>query len=726
VQPDGKIVAAGFTFGSNNLRRINPDGTIDNSFAANELEEIYSIVMEPGGDVIAGGRFGVSNGFGGARPAGAIRVKPTGARDPAFITQSGAMDLEVEQFALQPDGKIIIYGGFSTVGNTAVQRFARLNTDGTLDRTFTPAVNDFTTMAVQPDGQIIVGGYRFDMRGTIPMRRLNVDGTIDPTFIAATTTETGALADVKTIFVEPDGKVIVGGGFFEINGVPKKSIARLNPDGSIDNTFNLAINYTSATIYKVLRRPSGKLYVAGRFVNGSGFAHALFRFTPDGTPEVQTLLNSQFPSSFLINDIAFQNDGKMLIAGPFNLVGNTAIKGVARVNEDGFADTTFSPPAVVTVFGSQGAVNTALPRRDGKVLIGGGFATIGGVAQSGLALLNSDGSLDPSFAFTLTSNGGGGEGSVTGFLRQPDGKILVKGAFNNFNSVTRCCASRLVDNENPASYDYDGDGRSDISVFRPATGAWYLQRSTAGFFGVNFGSVQDKIAPADYDGDGKTDVAVYRPSTGIWYVTNSSNGTVTYHVFGIAEDLPTPADYDGDGKADISVFRPSTGTWYRQNSSNGAFVAAQFGADGDKPTIGDFDGDGKADLTVFRPSTGAWYQTYSSNGFLFGEQFGISTDKITPADYDGDGKTDIAIYRPSEGLWYVKRSATNTYVPYVFGLATDIPVPGDFDGDGKADIGVFRPSDGTWYIANSANSSYTIYQFGQNGDRPTQSAFAGE
>ncbi len=164
------------------------------------------------------------------------------------------------------------------------------------------------------------------------------------------------------------------------------------------------------------------------------------------------------------------------------------------------------------------------------------------------------------------------------------------------------------------AFDYDGDGKSDISVFRPSTGAWYLQQSTAGLYGTLFGFGSDKIAPADYDGDGKTDIAVYRPETGIWYIFESSTGTVTHNTFGLAEDLPTPADYDGDGKADVSMFRPSTATWYRQNSSDGLFFGRQFGLPEDKPTVGDFDGDGKADIAIFRPSLGDWYQLNSSDG----------------------------------------------------------------------------------------------------------------
>ncbi len=272
-------------------------------------------------------------------------------------------------------------------------------------------------------------------------------------------------------------------------------------------------------------------------------------------------------------------------------------------------------------------------------------------------------------------------------------------------------------------FDYDGDGKTDHSVFRPSNGAWYLQRSTAGFQGIQFGASGDKLAPADYDGDGKTDIAIYRPSSGTWYILRSSTGTVMYPVFGSAEDLPAPGDYDGDGKADLNVFRPSQGTWYRQNSSTGGFFGFQFGANGDLPTVGDFDGDGKNDLAIFRPSLGDWYHIRSSNGSVFGERFGQNGDKIAPADYDGDGKADLAIFRPSTGLWVVRNSATATYSYSVFGTTADVPISGDYDGDGKADIGVFRPSNGIWYVRRSSNGQFMSLPWGQNGDIPTPSAF---
>lgn len=272
--------------------------------------------------------------------------------------------------------------------------------------------------------------------------------------------------------------------------------------------------------------------------------------------------------------------------------------------------------------------------------------------------------------------------------------------------------------------DFDGDGKTDLSLFRPSTGAWYLQRSQAGLYGTLFGVSTDKIAPADYDGDGCTDIAVYRPSNGVWYVLNSNTNTVSYSVFGISEDLPTSADYDGDGKADISVFRPSTGTWYRQNSSNGSFSGIQFGTNGDKPTIGDYDGDGRSDIAVFRPSTGAWYRINSSNASVFGEIFGLPTDLTVPADYDGDGKADLAVFRPSNGFWYIKNSTNSSYLAFPFGLSEDTPTTGDFDGDGKADLSVFRPSSGTWFRQNSWDSSFTGLRFGTSGDKPTHTAFS--
>lgn len=280
---------------------------------------------------------------------------------------------------------------------------------------------------------------------------------------------------------------------------------------------------------------------------------------------------------------------------------------------------------------------------------------------------------------------------------------------------------RPVEFTQAAFTDFDGDGRADISVFRPSSGSWFLLNSSNNAFSaVGFGISTDVIAPADFDGDGKTDISVYR--NGNWYRLNSSNNSFTGVAFGIAADIPVPADFDGDGKADINVFRPSNGTWYRLNSSNNALVATAFGTNGDKPVIGDFDGDGKADITVYRPSAGAWYRLNSSNGQFVSTSFGIASDLVVPADYDGDGKTDIAVFRPSNGNWYRLNSSNGAFVAIAFGQSGDLPVAADFDGDGKADIAVFRPSNGTWYQLRST-SGFAAQTFGANADTPIPNAF---
>jgi len=266
--------------------------------------------------------------------------------------------------------------------------------------------------------------------------------------------------------------------------------------------------------------------------------------------------------------------------------------------------------------------------------------------------------------------------------------------------------------------DFDGDGKTDLSVYTPVSGLWQVESSSnSASSQTNFGIGEDKIVAGDYDGDGKSDYAIWRPSTGVWWILGSSRGS-TATSFGLSTDIPVPADYDADGKTDIAVWRPSTGIWYILQSTLG-FKAFYFGLNGDKPVIGDYEGDGKADIGVYRPSTGVWYIMQSSSSLLKAASFGLPDDKPLAADFDGDGNSDFAVYRPSEGNWYIMNSSNNQVVINKFGLAEDLPVPADYDGDGKADLTVFRPSQNIWYRLNSSNGAFSTRAFGQSGDRPS-------
>lgn len=256
--------------------------------------------------------------------------------------------------------------------------------------------------------------------------------------------------------------------------------------------------------------------------------------------------------------------------------------------------------------------------------------------------------------------------------------------------------------------DFDGDGKTDVSVYRPSEGNWYIDRSTAGFGALNWGLSTDIPTPGDFDGDNRADAAVFRPTNGTWYVLNSSNGTFSFVNFGLSGDIPQSGDYDGDSRADFAVFRPSSNVWYVLNSGGGTFITA-FGTANDIPVRADYNGDGKTDVAIFRPSANQWWMLSSGGGGVSATTFGASGDKPVPADYDGDNKDDVAIYRPATGQWWTVRSSDGGIVLTSFGISTDIPVPGDYDGDGRDDQAVYR--NGQWWV-NRSSAGVTAFNFG--------------
>ncbi len=351
-------------------------------------------------------------------------------------------------------------------------------------------------------------------------------------------------------------------------------------------------------------QPDGKILVSGTHDAGVGLKSFVARLNSDGS------LDPAFPyteeTGRLKSTLALLPNGKILVGKHADGTGPGVVK---RLNADGSPDNSFNSLSL-----PGGIVNALLVLPDGKIFVGGKFTvTVNGQPGKNLLKLSEDGNFEPT-AYNLNEE-------VLSLAIDSEGRVLVGGSFTiigaNGGDANRSYVARLTDWG--TRFDFDGDGKSDLGVFRGANGAWYLQHSSAGELIQQFGINGDRVAAADYDGDGKTDVAIYR--NGDWWYLNSSTGSVGLKSWGTAGDTPLPSDFDADGKADFIYYRPSTGEWFR-SASTGATSTIQFGMAGDIPVIADMDGDGKTDPTIFRPSNGTWWYRSSVTGVDTAIQWG--------------------------------------------------------------------------------------------------------
>ncbi|MDA3894000.1 MAG: T9SS type A sorting domain-containing protein [Salinivirgaceae bacterium] len=458
IQSDGKIIIGGdFTSYNgttiNHIARLNADGTLDPTFnpGTGANNEVNSIAILSDGKIIIGGKFYSYNGTTKGKIA---RLNTDGTLDANFNQGSGANN-DVNSIAIQNDGKIIIGGDFTSYNGTAINRIARLNMDGTLDATFNVgfgANNDVYSIAVQSDEKIIIGGYFTSYNGTTrnPIARLNADGTLDATF----DTGTGADKLVESIAIQSDGKIIIGGNFDSFNGTVTICLARLNADGTLDATFNpqTGANYSINT---TAIQSDGGIIIGGAFTSYNGIViNRIARLNADGTLDATFITGTGADN--IIYTTAIQSDGKIIIGGDFTSYNGTARNHIARLNADGTLDATFNPG-----FGANGIVYTTAIQSDGKIIIGGYFSSYNGTTMNGIARLNADGTLDTSF-----NQGSGANYPVKSIAIQSDGKIIIGGDFTSYNGTDINRIARL-----------NTDGTLD-STFAPGTGASYIINTT--------------------------------------------------------------------------------------------------------------------------------------------------------------------------------------------------------------------------------------------------------
>jgi uncharacterized delta-60 repeat protein/uncharacterized repeat protein (TIGR01451 family) len=352
-----------------------------------------------------------------------LQAQP-GTIDPTFNIGTGPNHV-VNHSAIQSDGKIIIVGLFTSYNGTSRNGVARLNMDGSLDTGFNPgtgANNYVLTTCIQTDGKIIIGGQFTFYNGTARnyIARLNTDGSLDATFNQGT----GANLFVTSIAVQSDGKIIIGGQFTYYNGTARNRIARLNTDGSLDTGFNPGTGAAGGVVYSTPIQSDGKIIIGGQFTSYNGTVrNNIARLNTDGSLDAG--FNPGTGASSAIYSSSIQSDGKIIITGYFSTYKDTLRNHIARLNTDGSLDTSFNPGT-----GANLNVFTSSTQTDGKIIIGGQFTSYNGTARNRIARLNTDGSLDAGF-----NPGTGTNSDVMIITKQNDGNILVGGSFTLYNSI---------------------------------------------------------------------------------------------------------------------------------------------------------------------------------------------------------------------------------------------------------------------------------------------------
>ncbi|MBI5770412.1 MAG: immunoglobulin domain-containing protein [Verrucomicrobia bacterium] len=409
---------------------------------------VSEIVVQPDNRILLGGAFtnyaGVTSN-GGVR---LVRLNTLGVVDTSFAIGSAANTGSVLSLAIDSSNNVIVAGGFNTFNGTTNPRnlgLARLSSAGALDAAINPAAwRNGAVLSLTPlaGGKMLVAGDFVQIDGVARggLAKLNANGSLDTSFAS---TVAGANAAINAAYVQADGKIVIVGAFTSVNGTAVNRVARLNADASLDLSFSTGGGAGSAVGY-IVPQADGKLILGGNALTSFTYAgvtrNGLVRINPDGTADT-----SFAPPAFggTVEVFAVQRDGKVVVGGAFTTLGGATQNRLARLNADGSADTAFNTNVGT---GANNTIRALTLQSDGSILIGGDFTTFNGASKTRIARLDATGALDAGFDAGATVTG-----TVYRILVQDNGGLLLRGSFSislgnaNANTIVRLTASGALD-----------------------------------------------------------------------------------------------------------------------------------------------------------------------------------------------------------------------------------------------------------------------------------------
>jgi len=687
VQPNGKILIGGWFTAVNGqartgLARLNQDGSLDTSFKIRNAGIVHGLTLQADGRILVGGEFLQIDGttVGG----GIVRLLSDGSLDTSFNAGTAGF---VQRIVVQPDGKILIGGQFSGINNSTLAGFARLNSDGTLDTAFQSVFSpddgaSIYAIAVRSNGRILIGGDFSKVQGTARkyIAQLNSNGTLDLSFTDNMQLEARYI--VQEIIIQPDEKVLATGDYYQqLNSATSvNGLARFNTDGTLDQSFTVRISVSGGKTHSMALQPDGRILL-GTLVAGGN----LFRLDSDGTTD--TTFADPSPDG-TPNAIALQKDGKILLGS-----SSENFSKIARFLSNGALDSTQMYKMTTAVSGSgtgtvqSDSYNPGIACSSGISNDCDAFYDTGRVVNltatpaSGSIFAGWSGACTGTGTCVVTMSSAKSVGalfvsaSIT-WRHQVDGKVY--GMTTSGSAVTG--GSQFWQEPNPTwsivgQGDFDGDGIRDFVWWNSSTGQVYIMlmsSPTAVKSGAVIYSEPDTnwriVTTGDINGDGRSDLIWWNKTTGLVYAmliqgTTITGGSVIHAEPDTSWKIVAAADFDGNGTSDLLWWNQQSGKVYlmRMNGlsvAGGSIIWTEANTDWRIAGAGDLDGDGKADIIWHNRTTGGVYgmQTNGSsvnNGAMMYTEPNTQWKIVSVGTYNSDNKADLLWWNQQTGQVYL-------------------------------------------------------------------------